>query len=52
MNWKKYSPWLGALVLLAAFYVSGIYRSMALTHIGGLLLWGLAFGVIIQRTRF
>ena len=52
MNWKKYSPWLGALVLLAAFFVSGIYRSMALTRTGGLLLCGLAFGIIIQRTRF
>ena len=52
MNWKKYSPWLGAPVLLAAFFVSGIYCSKALTRIGGLLLCGLAFGIIIQRTRF
>ena len=52
IGWKKYSPWIGALVLISAFYVSGIYRSMALTRTGGLLLCGLAFGIVIQRSRF
>ena len=39
-------------MLISAFYVSGIYRSMALTRNGGLLLCGLAFGIVIQRNRF
>ena len=47
IGWKKYSPWIGALVLISAFYVSGIYRSMALTRTGGLLLCSLAFGIVI-----
>ena len=52
LGWKRYSPWIGALVLISAFYVSGIYRSMTLTRTGGLLLCGLAFGIVIQRSRF
>ena len=38
LGWKRHSPWIGALVLISAFYVSGIDRSMALTRTGGLLL--------------
>jgi uncharacterized membrane protein YedE/YeeE len=50
-SWLTVEPYLGAAVLVGAFVVAWIYSRAALTSIGGLLLCGLAFGVIIQRTR-
>ena len=51
-DWLKIEPYIGAVVFLAAFVCAGIYNREAYTRIGGLLLCGLAFGFIIQRTRF
>ena len=39
-------------IILAAIICSWIYSKEAFTLIGGLLLCGVAFGIIIQRTRF
>jgi uncharacterized membrane protein YedE/YeeE len=52
IDWLKIEPYLGTAVLLAAFVCAWIYNKEAYTRIGGLLLCGLAFGFIIQRTRF
>ena len=51
-DWLKIEPYIGAVVFLAALVCAGIYNREAYTRIGGLLLCGLAFGFIIQRTRF
>jgi uncharacterized membrane protein YedE/YeeE len=45
-------PYIGAAVFLAALICAWLYTRQALTRVGGLLLCGIAFGVIIQRTRF
>lgn len=45
-------PYLGALVLLGSIVVAYLYSQEALTREGGLLLFGVAFGIIIQRARF
>jgi len=45
-------PYIGTAVFLAAIVAALIYVSQAYARVGGLLLCGIAFGVIIQRTRF
>lgn len=52
VDWLKIEPYLGAVVVLAAIITAWIYNKEAYTRVGGLLLCGLAFGFIIQRTRF
>jgi len=51
-DWLTVEPYAGAAVLLAALVCAWLYSKEAYTREGGLLLCGLAFGVIIQRTRF
>lgn len=51
-NWLTAEPYIGVAVFLAAVVCTWIYSKEAYTRIGGLLLCGIAFGVIIQRTRF
>ena len=51
-DWLKIEPFLGALVLISAVVCTWIYSKNAYTSVGGLLLCGIAFGIIIQRTRF
>ena len=51
-SWLQIEPYLGAAMFLAAIVCAWIYGSAAYTRVGGLLLCGIAFGVIIQRTRF
>ncbi|MBW2082028.1 MAG: YeeE/YedE family protein [Deltaproteobacteria bacterium] len=51
-NWLAIEPYIGAAAFLAAIVFAWIYSKIALTRIGGLLLCGVAFGLIIQRTRF
>lgn len=51
-DWLAVEPYAGAAVLLAALVCAGLYSQEAYTRQGGLLLCGLAFGIIIQRTRF
>ncbi|MBW2602959.1 MAG: YeeE/YedE family protein [Deltaproteobacteria bacterium] len=52
IDWLKIEPYLGAVVFLAAIVCAWIYNKEAYTRVGGLLLCGIAFGFIIQRTRF
>ena len=60
VDWKSIQPYLGALAVLAAFAGAYIYRSYGIdpgsgynyTIIGGLLISGLAFGIILHRSRF
>ena len=52
VDWLKIEPYLGAVVFLAAIVCAWIYNKEAYTRLGGLLLCGIAFGFIIQRTRF
>ena len=51
-NWLRIEPYLGTAALLAAVVCAVIYSRHAYTRVGGLLLCGTAFGIIIQRTRF
>jgi len=51
-DWLKIEPYIGAVVFLAAIVCAWIYNKNAYTRVGGLLLCGIAFGFIIQRTRF
>jgi uncharacterized membrane protein YedE/YeeE len=45
-------PYIGAIVFLGALVAAWFYSREAYIRVGGLLLCGIAFGVIIQRTRF
>ena len=51
-DWLKLEPYLGAAVFIAAIVCAYVYTKEAYTRVGGLLLCGIAFGFIIQRTRF
>jgi len=59
-DWKKFQPYLGASAVLAAFAGAFIYRSYGIDSVsgynyagtGGLLISGLAFGIILHRSRF
>ncbi len=51
-NLRDTEPYLGALAILAAVVFAWIYANQALTRVGGLLLCGVGFGIIIQRCRF
>ena len=45
-------PYIGAVVFLGAIVAAWFYARGAYARAGGLLLCGIAFGVIIQRARF
>ena len=51
-DWKTVQPYLGVLVLLGLVLWAYAYAGRAYTEIGGLLLFGAAFGIILQRCRF
>ena len=59
-DWKKLQPYWGALAATAAFGGAFVYRSHGIdpasgysyVQTSGLLLLGLAFGIIVHRTRF
>jgi uncharacterized membrane protein YedE/YeeE len=51
-DWFKIEPYVGAAVFIAALVFAWIYSAQAYARVGGLLLCGIAFGIIIQRTRF
>jgi len=51
-DWLNVEPYIGAAVFIFAIFCAWIYTRQALTRVGGLLLCGIAFGVIIQRCRF
>jgi uncharacterized membrane protein YedE/YeeE len=52
IDWLSVEPYIGIAVFIAAIVVAWVYTREAYTRVGGLLLCGIAFGVIIQRTRF
>ncbi|MDP3297116.1 MAG: YeeE/YedE thiosulfate transporter family protein [Thermodesulfovibrionia bacterium] len=60
IDWKRIQPCLGALAVLVAFAGAFIYRSYGIDSVsgysyvktGGLLISGLAFGIILHRSRF
>jgi len=52
LNLLPIEPYLGGLVFLGAIVAAWFYAREAYARVGGLLLCGIAFGVIIQRTRF
>ncbi len=51
-NWLETEPYIGTAVFIAAVVCAWIYTKGAYTREGGLLLCGIVFGIIIQRTRF
>lgn len=51
-DWKTIQPYLGVLVLIGLVIWAYGYAGTAYTEIGGLLLFGAAFGIILQRCRF
>ena len=51
-DWKSVQPYLGVLVILGLVLWAYVYSGRAYTEIGGLLLFGAAFGIILQRCRF
>jgi uncharacterized membrane protein YedE/YeeE len=51
-DWKNVQPYLGALVIIGLVIGAYVYAGRAYTEIGGLLLFGAAFGIILQRCRF
>ncbi|HDZ90198.1 MAG TPA: hypothetical protein ENH37_05925 [Deltaproteobacteria bacterium] len=52
VNLLSIEPYVGALVFIGAIVAAWFYAREAYTRVGGLLLCGIAFGIIIQRTRF
>jgi uncharacterized membrane protein YedE/YeeE len=50
-DWLRIEPYLGAAVFIGAIACTWLYSLQAYTRVGGLLLCGISFGVIIQRTR-
>jgi len=52
IDWLSIEPYIGIAVFIAAIVAAWAYAREAYTRVGGLLLCGIAFGVIIQRTRF
>ncbi|MGB7911562.1 MAG: YeeE/YedE thiosulfate transporter family protein [Desulfobaccales bacterium] len=52
VNWKMAHPYLGALVLVGLVLAAHLYGKFSYAEAGGLLLFGAAFGVVIQRCRF
>jgi uncharacterized membrane protein YedE/YeeE len=59
-DWKRIQPYMGALAVIAVFVTAYAYRSCGVdsgsgynyTRTGGLLVCGLAFGIILRRSRF
>lgn len=51
-DWKTVQPYLGALVFIGLILWAYWFAGKAYTEFGGLLLFGAAFGIILQRCRF
>ncbi|MBW1780538.1 MAG: YeeE/YedE family protein, partial [Deltaproteobacteria bacterium] len=52
LNLVATEPYIGVLVFAGAIVAAWFYARGAYARVGGLLLCGIAFGIIIQRTRF
>ncbi|MEW6574544.1 MAG: YeeE/YedE thiosulfate transporter family protein [Bacillota bacterium] len=51
-GWKVIQPYLGVLVFIGLILAAFLYSGRAYTVPGGLLLFGAAFGLVLQRCRF
>ncbi|MBI2876532.1 MAG: YeeE/YedE family protein [Candidatus Tectomicrobia bacterium] len=51
LHWKKLQPYLGILVILLSLAIALLYDQLGHSERGGLFLFGLALGVINQRSR-
>jgi len=51
-DWKMTHPYLGAVVLVGLVLAAHFYGRYSNVEVGGLLLFGAAFGIVIQRCRF
>lgn len=51
-DWKQIQPYLGGAVVLSLLLAAHYYGKSSLAEAGGLLLFGAAFGIVIQRCRF
>ncbi len=51
-HWLTLEPYIGVILFLGALAAAWVYAQEAYTQAGGLLLCGIGFGIIIQRTRF
>ena len=51
-DWKTIQPYLGGVVFLGLLTWTYGYSGKAYTELGGLLLLGAGFGIILQRCRF
>jgi len=49
---KEIEPYIGVLVFLGVLLWVWYYSQQGLTRLGGLLFFGVCFGVVIQRSRF
>jgi hypothetical protein len=50
-DWRRIQPWIGYAIMILAVLVSFRYSSVAYTKSGGLLLLGLAVGIVMHRSR-
>jgi hypothetical protein len=51
-DWKRVQPWMGWLLLAAAYGAWWLYRLDGYPIEGGVLLFGVVFGVILVKSRF
>lgn len=51
-DWKTLQPYLGGLVLVSLIIAAKYYGKASYVEAGGLLLFGAAIGIVIQRSRF
>jgi hypothetical protein len=49
---KAVQPYVGGAVILGTLVSASIYNQYDYTTIGGLLLFGMLFGIVLQRSRF
>jgi len=52
LDWNPAKPWLGWALLLAGLAVNELYKARGYVVEGGVLLCGIAFGIILVRSRF
>lgn len=51
-DWKTLQPYLGGVVLVSLILAAKYYGKASYVEAGGLLLFGAAIGIVIQRSRF
>jgi uncharacterized protein len=51
-DWKTVQPYVGGVILLGMVVAACVYNRYDYTEIGGVLLFGVLFGIVLQRCRF